>query len=552
MATAVLAAFVVSGSLAGLAVTGSSLGRPALEAPLFELPHARVVPALLSVPPNPFATGMRAAKIIGQPNFTANVTGPGTASQLSSNVSGLAFGSNGTAWVVDRNNSRILAFAPPFVVGEGASLVLGQPNFVGTVGGTNATSLDFPNATAFDARGDLWVSDSGNNRVLEFLPPFHDGMKASLVLGQPNFTARTPGTTASTFDDPAGLAFTASGALFVADRFNNRVLEFVPPFTDAMAASLVLGQKSFTSASVGPVNQSNLEGPNGLAVGPDGGLWVTAISQDRTLEYLPPFSDAESASIVLGEVGFTTTTEPLPNGQYDPTGVAVGPQGDVWVSDGGVNRVTEYVPPYSINETPAVVVGQANLTWGGCPTAPSSSRVCGVGSVALDPEGNLWVGDSVYSRVLEFSPESFHWAFSEVGLASGTTWSVTVGSTTLSNTTTGSSGTIVFSVWNGSYTYSVGAVSGYATTGGSGSRMVNATSIATTVTFSPTIAGLPPLEFGLLVGILVVAVGAAAGVLIVQRGRSRRTAGPPPLQRSTTPPSSQGPGEPPSVPPGAS
>ena len=40
-----------------------------------------------------------------------------------------------------------------------------------------------------DSSGNLWVVDSGSNRVLEYVPPFSDGMAATLAIGQANFTS---------------------------------------------------------------------------------------------------------------------------------------------------------------------------------------------------------------------------------------------------------------------------------------------------------------------------------------------------------------------------
>ena len=39
---------------------------------------------------------------------------------------------------------------------------------------------------AFDGSGNLWVADAFNQRVLEYTPPFSNGMAASLELGQPS------------------------------------------------------------------------------------------------------------------------------------------------------------------------------------------------------------------------------------------------------------------------------------------------------------------------------------------------------------------------------
>lgn len=121
-----------------------------------------------------------------------------------------------------------------FVGGQAASLVLGQGNFTNrpstppTV--TTQSVLAVPQGVAFDSRGDLWVAEEANNRVLEFsctaTASCVNGNEAVLVIGQSNFTTYAGATTQNGFIYPVGLAFDSSGNLWVADKGNSRVLEF--------------------------------------------------------------------------------------------------------------------------------------------------------------------------------------------------------------------------------------------------------------------------------------------------------------------------------------
>ena len=131
----------------------------------------------------------------------------------------------------------------------GASLVVGQPNFVSGGSATTASTFNFPVGIAFDGSGNLWVGDTTNNRVLEFQPAFATGMSASLVLGQANFTSSGTATTQNGLFNPFGVGFDSSGNLGVADFGNNRTLGFAPPFSTDQNASLVLGQANFTSSA---------------------------------------------------------------------------------------------------------------------------------------------------------------------------------------------------------------------------------------------------------------------------------------------------------------
>jgi len=154
------------------------------------------------------------------------------------------------------------------IQGGAATLVIGQVNFVNAWSGSTEASFGAPADLDFDHRGNLWVSDTTNHRVLKFEPPFVTGMAASAALGQTDPVSSDSGTSASQLKYPYGLAFESSGNLAVTDDGNGRTLIF--PKSQQItggSASVVLGQPDLDSGDAnqgGSVSAVTQKGPLGV------------------------------------------------------------------------------------------------------------------------------------------------------------------------------------------------------------------------------------------------------------------------------------------------
>jgi hypothetical protein len=367
-----------------------------------------------------FTNGQSASLVIGQMDFTSSSVGTSQTTLWSPLAT--AIDPSGNLWVGDAGNSRILEFKPPYATGMQASLVLGQPGFGTSTPVVSQQGLSFGDAAGgdtvyrafglcFDHSGNLWVVDGTAHRVLEFLPPFANGMPASLVIGQKDFATFLPGSSKNGFFRPSSLAFDHSGNLWVLDKGNNRVLEFVPPFNSGMNASLVLGQANFdtTAPSSG---QSRLAtsipaaGGSDLAVDPFGYLWVSDAGNNRVLEFRPPFANGMDSSLVIGQKNFTTRGSSATRSELGNAGdfglpLASDSAGNLWVGDSYNNRLLEFQPPFSNGMNASTVIGQEDFT--ASAGATTRDGLSGPGHPVFDSSGSLWVTDFYNNRLLEFT-----------------------------------------------------------------------------------------------------------------------------------------------------
>src|SRR5262249_4101960 len=143
------------------------------------------------------------------------------------------------------------------------------------------------------------------------------------VLGQGTFTTGASGTTGTTMHSPVQVALdSGSGALYVADSANHRVLYFSPfPSASGVTATFALGQANLISAAVSSSN-TGLDGPYGVSVGL-GYVAVADTTNNRVLIYNgAPGANGPAANVVLGQAGFGTSgTNCTSSGMNSPQGV---------------------------------------------------------------------------------------------------------------------------------------------------------------------------------------------------------------------------------------
>ncbi len=128
------------------------------------------------------------------------------------------------------------------------------------------------------------VPDTGNNRVLIYYSPSGNGAPADVVLGQSSFTTGASGTSSSAMSAPTAFTFDSSGNLYVSDSGNCRVLMFAPPFATGQDASLVIGQPDFTTGCGAAASASTVGTTGGIAFGPHGNFWVADSRQQSRAE----------------------------------------------------------------------------------------------------------------------------------------------------------------------------------------------------------------------------------------------------------------------------
>jgi uncharacterized protein (TIGR03437 family) len=327
-------------------------------------------------------------------------------------------------YISDAQNSRVLGWADlnAYQSGDAPALVLGQPNpQYSSALGIGSKGLTNPLGVAVDpTSGNLYVADFGDNRVVRFPSPFANPtrIEPDAVYGQANFTAVAAGLSSSAMSGPRSVACDAAGNLWVADSGNNRILRFAASTLNSsapVAADTAIGQADLVSGAANrgaTVSASGLNTPTGLAFDPQGNLYVADYGNTRVLRFpapLGPSNPNAAATGVWGEQNFATrgvAQQPSATSMAGPLGVAVDNSGNLYVAVPSDNRVLVFPIATPVGAAATSVYGQSsfilNTANAGAAPLSSASSLASPADVKIDPSGNVVVTDSANNRVLEF------------------------------------------------------------------------------------------------------------------------------------------------------
>ncbi len=364
------------------------------------------------IPDNPSAVS-----VLGQENFTDKTSGL-SASKLNG-PNGVAVDPvTGKIFVVDRSNHRILRWdsEEALVIGSEAEAVFGQSDFTSNSSGLSAGKFNNPIGIHIDLEGRMWVGDFGNRRVLRFdnASAIVTGAEANGVIGQPDFTTNSTGTTAEKLGGPVGIYVDYTGVLWVSDWSNHRVVFYVNAanLPNGSPANAVLGQADFGMA-VGAITQTGMKNPNDLYVDINGRLWVSDAANRRVLRFdnARNLTNGAPADGVLGQADFTSDVSAITQSGFTNLRFVTGDNsGRIYVMQENSHRIVIFENAAGLpNGAPADYIwGQPDFNTGSALNPPTASSFNTPRAMYVDEaRETVWVADYNNHRVLRFSVDYF-------------------------------------------------------------------------------------------------------------------------------------------------
>ncbi|MBA3470511.1 MAG: PKD domain-containing protein [Herpetosiphonaceae bacterium] len=256
---------------------------------------------------------------------------------------------------------------------------------------TNARHY-YPRDVAFGPDGSFYVADSSNYRVRKIAP---NGV-ITTVAGNGysgNSGDGGPATSASLY--PYSIAVGPDGSIYIADYNSHRIRRIAP---DGIITT-VAGTTGGYSGDGGLATTAQLYSPSGIAVGPDGSVYVADYSNQRIRRIAPDgiiTTVAGTASAgYLGDGGLATAAR-----LYYPSGVAVGADGSLFIADTSNRRIRKVAP----NGIISTIAGTGTSGYTGDGGPATSARLANPIDVVTGPDGSLYLTDSSYGVIRRVSP----------------------------------------------------------------------------------------------------------------------------------------------------
>jgi sugar lactone lactonase YvrE len=290
---------------------------------------------------------------------------------------GTAVDANGDVFIADSGDNVVREVTPSGVIRRIAGTGIAGLGYSGPIGFPAAlSSLDHPQNVAVNAQGDVFVSDTYNNRVLKVTPQGEVTTVAGH--GTAGYTGDGRLATFAELNEPTGLAVDAKGNLYIADSSNNVIRRvdaqtgIITTVAGDYAADKADGGLGGFSGDGGPATSAQLNVPQGVAVDGAGDLFIADTFNNAIREVTP----AGVISTVVNAAG-ANGAAPAPGGESSgavPTASKLNTPYGVAIDS---STSTLYIADTNNSKIAAVTglaqSGTASSSTGAGPTAPAHS-----------------------------------------------------------------------------------------------------------------------------------------------------------------------------------
>jgi uncharacterized protein (TIGR03437 family) len=256
----------------------------------------------------------------------------------------------------------------------------GTAGFLGDAAAATSAELSFPYGVAMDTTGNLYIADQFNHRIRKVAV----GGTITTVAGNgtAGFAGDKAAATSAELNYPSGVAVDSSGNLYIADTSNHVIRKVTGTTITTVAGNNASG----SAGDAGPATSANLNSPTGVVVDAKGIIYIVDTGNNQIRKVATD-----------GTITLVATSAQLPLSH--PQGAAVDAAGNLYIADTDNHRIRKMTVAGAIT----VVAGNGNGGYSGDGGPATSAELYYPSDVAVDAAGNLYISDTVNSRIRRVS-----------------------------------------------------------------------------------------------------------------------------------------------------
>ncbi len=306
--------------------------------------------------------------------------GPATLSMLSQ-PSGVAADAAGNFYIADGGDNVIRKVAANGTITTVAGN--GIPGYSGDGGQATAARLRNPFGVALGPGGNLYIADSGNNRIR--IVAANGTITTVAGSASQGYSGDGGPATSAALASPYGIAVDAAGVMYISDRANNRVRKVA---SDHTITTLAGNGTAGYSGDGGLATGAKLQQPEGVAVDTAGNVYIADTGNNVVRMVSPDLKIAALAG--NGIQGYSGDAGPAVDARLaTPNGVTVDAAGNVFIADTGNNAVRMVAP----NHTIRTIAGNGTFGYSGDGGLATAAEFESPAGVAVDPTGKVYIAD---------------------------------------------------------------------------------------------------------------------------------------------------------------
>jgi len=332
-------------------------------------------------------------------NGTAGFSGDGGAAKVSklNGPEGIAMSLSGTLYIADTKNFRIRKVDAQGIIATVAGS--GIAGFTGDSGAAKSAQLNLPVSIASDSGGNLYFADRGNQRIRKV--DSHGIITTVVGSGEPGSSGDGGASITAKLNDPEYLAISSVGDLYISDSDNQRIREVRNISSVGVDSNLQNPTKSYVISTIaGSGNMGGIGGnsvfdiplylPGGMAIDSTY-VYIT----DTGNHCLRKIKANGNAAIVVGNgtpgySGEGGTAKGKAAMLDYPKAVVLDKKGNPVIADTHNDRIRRI----DINGVTTTIAGNGKTGYSGDGGSAKSAALNHPEGVVFDSAGNLYLSDS--------------------------------------------------------------------------------------------------------------------------------------------------------------